>query len=207
MNIYDAAVHVSIFQNFVCHICYFGDFAEAVESNFAVDPLIAFRGAVFVPAGFNEAGGDGVYADLLGFQFFDQGFGKKMDGGFGYSVDQRGGVSLLSGVGACEQDTAAFSYDGAELFYQKYRDGQVGVYDFAPFFEGVVFVFGIGADAHVIYQPVYVVGFFFDPGDKVHHLIIGGHVGLDQTEFLLVSFGLGMEEFFGLFLIVPEAYV
>ena len=91
MNIYDAAVHVSIFQNFVCHICYFGDFAEAVESNFAVDPLIAFRGAVFVPAGFNEAGGDGVYADLLGFQFFDQGFGKKMDGGFGYSVDQRGG--------------------------------------------------------------------------------------------------------------------
>ena len=46
MNIYDAAVHVSIFQNFVCHICYFGDFAEAVESNFAVDPLIAFRGAV-----------------------------------------------------------------------------------------------------------------------------------------------------------------
>lgn len=66
MNIYDAAVHVSIFQNFVCHICYFGDFAEAVESNFAVDPLIAFRGAVFVPAGFNEAGGDGVYADLLG---------------------------------------------------------------------------------------------------------------------------------------------
>ena len=104
------------FQNFVCHICYFGDFAEAVESNFAVDPLIAFRGAVFVPAGFNEAGGDGVYADLLGFQFFDQGFGKKMDGGFGYSVDQRGGVSLLSGVGACEQDTAAFSYDGAEFF-------------------------------------------------------------------------------------------
>lgn len=130
-----------------------------------------------------------------------------MDGGFGYSVDQRRGVSLLSGVGACEQDTAAFSYDGAEFFYQKYRDGQVGVYDFAPFFEGVVFVFGIGADAHVIYQPVYVVGFFFDPGDKVHHLIIGGHVGLDQTEFLLVSFGLGMEKFFGLFLIVPEAYV
>ena len=102
MNIYDAAVHVSIFQNFVCHICYFGDFAEAVESNFAVDPLIAFRGAVFVPAGFNEAGGDGVYADLLGFQFFDQGFGKKMDGGFGYSVDQRRGCLLYTSDAADE---------------------------------------------------------------------------------------------------------
>lgn len=52
MNIYDAAVHVSIFQNFVCHICYFGDFAEAVESNFAVDPLHSFPGCGFCASWF-----------------------------------------------------------------------------------------------------------------------------------------------------------
>ena len=88
MNIYDAAVHVSIFQNFVCHICYFGDFAEAVEGNLAVNALIAFRGTVLMPAGFNESRGNGIDPDLFWFQFFYQGFGEEVDGGFGDTVNQ-----------------------------------------------------------------------------------------------------------------------
>ena len=173
MDIYDTAVHIAIFQNFICHVCNFGDFAEAVEGNLAVNALIAFRGTVLMPAGFNEAWGDGVDTNLLWFQFFYQGFGEKMDCRFGDAVYQGGGLGLLSCVGACEKDAAAFVHDGAKFFYKEYGDGQVGVYDFGPFFEGVVFVFGVGANSYVVYQPVCVAGFFFDPGSKFHHVVIG----------------------------------
>ena len=42
-----------------------------------------------MPAGFNESRGNGIDPDLLWFQFFYQGFGKEMNGGFGDTVNQR----------------------------------------------------------------------------------------------------------------------
>ena len=61
MNVYNASIHVSIFQNFVCHICHFFHSSKAVQSHFAVDPLIAFRCSVFMPAGLNKTWSNGIY--------------------------------------------------------------------------------------------------------------------------------------------------
>ena len=43
MNVYNASIHVSIFQNFVCHICHFRDLTKAVKCNLTVNAFIAFR--------------------------------------------------------------------------------------------------------------------------------------------------------------------
>ena len=77
MNVYNASIHVSIFQNFVCHICHFGDLSKAVKRNLTVNTFITFRGTVLVPAGFNKSRGNGIDPDLLWFQFFYQRFGRK----------------------------------------------------------------------------------------------------------------------------------
>ena len=89
MNVYNASIHIAIFQDFVCHVCHFGDLAKAVKRNLTVNAFIAFRSAVLMPAGFNESRGNGIDPDLLWFQFFYQRFGKEMNGGFGDAVNQR----------------------------------------------------------------------------------------------------------------------
>ena len=89
MNVYNASIHVSIFQNFVCHVCHFGDLSKAVKCNLTVNAFIAFRSAVLMPGIRYLCRGNGIDPDLLWFQFFYQGFGKEMNGGFGDAVNQR----------------------------------------------------------------------------------------------------------------------
>ena len=88
MNVYNASIHIAIFQDFVCHVCHFGDLAKAVKRNLTVNTFLTFRGAVLMPAGFNESRGNGIDPDLFWFQFFYQGFGEEVDGGFGDTVNQ-----------------------------------------------------------------------------------------------------------------------
>ena len=55
---------------------------------------------------------------------------------------------------------------GRSSFTRNTGTEQVGIHNFGPFVEGVVFIFRIGADSYVVYQPVYMARFFFDPGYK-----------------------------------------
>ena len=89
MNVYNASIHVSIFQNFVCHICHFGDLSKAVKRNLTVNTFITSGVRFLCQLVSINPGAMAIDPDLLWFQFFYQRFGKEMNGGFGDAVNQR----------------------------------------------------------------------------------------------------------------------